>query len=212
MNNKSNEKRNVLIAVAAVLFLIFAFLAYREQNNSDTQQTDLLLAEYLDSCNEEWFLTGKKEYIVEAMMVSKETKFHNDLEDADYTVIDDGETVILKGTAGEMWTSRLSRIIETYTKQDGSKLSAGDFKNKDEFIRIKTIPSPDSNYAMFVPNKYSVTVETAWGDILHTNSENVPHGEGDYLICREGENGQPDLSDVWIVNGVIFKDTYFTEN
>jgi basic membrane protein A len=51
-------------------------------------------------------------------------------------------------------------------------------------------------------------VNTAWGDVLHTNLPNAPHGEGDYLVCRVGEDGQPDLSDVWVVNGVQFPSNY----
>ena len=212
MNNKLNEKRNVLIAVAAVLFLIFAFLAYREQNNSDTQQTDLLLAEYLDSCNEEWFLTGKKEYTVQAMMVSKEMTFHNDLEVVDLVAADDGETVVLKGTKDEIWTSPLSQVIARYTKPDGSELSREDFAEKDVFIDIVTIPTKDAYYAMHVPKDITVIVETAYGDVLHTNLPNAPHGEGDYLVCTIGEDGNPNLSDVWVLNGLIFPDCYDTSH
>ena len=61
---------------------------------------------------------------------------------------------------------------------------------------------------MYVPLDVSVTVETAWGDELHTNLPNAPHGDGDYLICRTDEDGEPDLSDVWVLNGVIFPEYY----
>ena len=43
-------------------------------------------------------------------MVSKETSFRNHLEMADYTVNDDGMTVILKGSIGEQWTSKLQDV------------------------------------------------------------------------------------------------------
>jgi hypothetical protein len=160
--------------------------------------------------NEEWFLTGKKEYCVQAMMVSRETTFHNDLEVADYTVTDDGVTVILKGCFGEMWTSRLSKVISTYTKMDGGELSKEDFSVKDKYIEIVTRPEPDAYYAMFIPLGISVTVETAWGDVLHTNLPNAPHGDGDYLVCRVDENDEPDFSDVWVLNGVVFPEYYDT--
>ena len=152
----------------------------------------------------------QKKYSVQAMMVSKETSFHNELEVTDYTVTDDGVTVILKGTVGELWTSKLPKVISTYTKPDGSEISEKDFAQKDVFIDLITIPAVDSNYAMFVPNTISVTVETAWGDILHTNLPNAPHGNGDFLICRAGENNEPDLSDVWVLNGVQFPIKYNT--
>lgn len=75
-----------------------------------------------------------------------------------------------------------------------------------------TKAAPDSNYAMFVPADTIVIVETAWGDELHTIVLNVPHGDGDYLVCRKGEDGKPDLSDVWVLNGVIFQKTYDISN
>lgn len=47
------------------------------------EQKTLSLSEYLEESNENWFLTGKKEYTIQAMMVSKEMTFHNDLEVVD---------------------------------------------------------------------------------------------------------------------------------
>ena len=61
---------------------------------------------------------------------------------------------------------------------------------------------------MHVPPEISVTVETAGGDELHTNLPNAPHGNGDYLVCRIGTDGQPDLSDIWVLNGAVFPEYY----
>lgn len=175
-------------------------------------QIVLTLEEYLSMGNAEWFLTGKKQYPVQAMMVSKETGFHNPLEVTDYLVTDDGETVILKGPSDEMWASRLSNVRKTYTRPDGSPVTEADFAPKDEFIDLISIPAPDSNFAMHVPLGFSVTVETSWGDVLHTNLPNAPHGDGDFLVCRAGEDGKPDLSDVWVLNGALFPDRYDPAN
>lgn len=165
------------------------------------------LEEYLESTNESWFLTGKTSYTVQGMMVSKETSFHNPLEVTDYTVTDDGVSVVLKGTVGEQWVTKLEKVMKTYTKTDGTPVTAEDFAEKDVFIDLKTKAAPDSNFAMFVPKGTSVTVNTAWGDELHTNLFNAPHGDGDYLVCPN-KDGQPDLSDVWVVNGAVFPTTY----
>ena len=204
----------VLFGAAAILVLLVAASSTKDGSLhgtvSDADQRFMTLDEYLSASSERWFLTGKKRYTVQAMMVSRETSFYNDLEVVDYTVADDGETVVLKGTAGEMWATRLSKVVETYTKPDGTPLGASDFAEKDVFIDIVTISSPDSCYAMFVPNTVSVTVKTAWGDELHTNLPNAPHGEGDFLVCRAGEDGKPDLSDVWVLNGAVFPNTYDT--
>ena len=143
-------------------------------------------------------------------MVSETTSFHNELEVTDYTVEDDGVTVILKGAYGEMWTTDLSKVISTYTKPDGSTLRKEDFSIRDRYIDIMARSEPDSYYAMFVPLHISVTVETAWGDVLHSNLPNAPHGNGDYIVCRVNGDGAPDQSDLWILNGAIFPDYYDT--
>ena len=166
------------------------------------------LDEYLETTGESWFVTGKTEYTIQGMMVSKETSFHNPLEVTDYTVTDDGVSVVLKGTSGEQWVSKLEKVAKTYTKADGSEITAKDFAKKDVFIDLKTKAEPDTNLAMFVPAGISVTVNTAWGDVLHTNLPNAPHGDGDFLVCRADKDGKPDLTDVWVVNGVTFPSTY----
>ena len=180
--------------------------------DSSPAQKSQSLEEYLESSSEEWFLTGKKKYTIQAMMVSKETTFHNDLEVVDLTATDDGETVVLKGTRGEIWTASLSQVVTRYTKPDGSELSKEDFVNKDVYIDIVTIPTTDAYYAMYVPIDITVTVVTARGAVLHSNLQNAPHGEGDYLVCTIREDGGPDLSDIWILNGLIFPECYDTSN
>ena len=202
-----------------ILILLLFLPVYADNEISETDITEyaegqekMTLEEYLEKSAEDWFLTGKKEYTVQAMMVSKEISFHNELEVVDYTVTDDGITVVLKGTAGEMWTSKLTKVISTYTKPDGSEITESDFFQKDVFIDLITKASTDTHFAIHVPVDISVTVKTAWGDELHTNLPNAPHGNGDFLICRAGEDGKPDLSDVWVLNGILFPDNYDTTN
>ena len=200
------------------LFLVLVGMAgglmiYSRSNAESTRgQKSQSLEEYLESSREKWFLTGKKKYTVQAMMVSKEMTFHNDLEVVDLVAADDGETVVLKGTRDEIWTSPLPQVISRYTKPDGSELRKEDFANKDVYFDIVTIPTKDAYYAMHVPNDISVTVETAQGNVLHSNLPNAPHGEGDFLVCTIREDGEPDLSDIWILNGLIFMDCYDTSN
>ena len=146
------------------------------------------------------------------MMPSHETSFHNELEVTDYTVENDGVTVILKGNFDEMWASKLPKVISTYTKADGSAVSEADFADKDVWVNLVTIPEPEAYYAMYVPLDISVTVNTAWSDELHTNLGDAPHGDGDFLVCRKGADGKPDLSDVWVLNGVVFPEYYDIRN
>lgn len=167
---------------------------------------------YIAAHAENFFLTGKTEYTIQGMMVSKDTSFHNDLENVDYTATDDGESVVLKGTVGEQWVTKLEKVLKTYTKADGSALTEKDFtENKDTFIDIKTKAEPNTNFACFVPADVRLTVNTAWGDVLHVNDPASEHGYGDYLVCPN-KDGKPDFSDVWVVNGAIFGNTYDTTN
>ena len=200
----------LLILLSLLAMSVLPACAEMPDTEEAPAQISLSFEDYTTRCGEAWFLTGKNEYSVRAMMVSEETSFHNELEVTDYTVTDDGITVILKGNFGEMWASKLAKVISTYTKPDGSALCEADFAKKDSWIEIITKPEPDAYYAMHVPLSISVTVETAWGDTLHTNLPNAPHGDGDYLVCRMGENGEPDLSDVWILNGMVFPEYYDT--
>ena len=170
------------------------------------------MAEYLEAHKDEFFLTGKTEYTVQARMVSEETHIHNDLEDVDYTVTDDGESVVLTGTVGEEWVNKLEKVAKTYTKADGSVLTAEDFAQRDTNIELKTKAEPDTNYACYVPADVAVQIDTSWGDVLFANRTGVPHGTGDYLICAMTEDGQPNFEDVWVVNGLQFLTNYDTTN
>lgn len=197
-----------MIRRVTVLFLTVAMIL--ACIGSGSGEAAITLEDFLAQSNSAWIPAGKKEYTVQAMMVSKDISFHNELEVTDYTVTDDGVTVVLKGSLGEMWASKLSKVISAYTKPDGSELSEKDFAVKDTYIDILTRPEPDAYFVMHVPADIRVTVKTAWGDELHTNLPNAPHGNGDYLVCRKAPDGKPDLSDVWVLNGMIFPEYYQT--
>ena len=210
--NEQLSYKTLLFTNIIVVALIVATAFSGCNTNKVHGQKNLSLSEYLSESGENWFLTGKKKYTVQAMMVSKEMTFHNDLEVVDLVAADDGETVVLKGTRDEIWTSTLPEVIARYTKPDGTGLCKEHFADKDVFIDIVTIPTKDNYYAMHVPKDITVIVETARGDVLHTNLPNAPHGEGDYLVCTKGEDGDPNLSDVWVLNGLIFPDCYDTSH
>ena len=201
----------ILFVIAAGALMLYSKNHVSNTDSAPSQKSESL-EEYLKNSTENWFLTGKKKYTIQAMMVSKEMTFHNDLEVVDLVASDDGETVVLKGTRDEIWTSPLPQVVSRYTKPDGSELRLEDFANRDVYIDIVTIPTKDAYYAMHVPNDITVTVETAQGHVLHTNLQNAPHGEGDFLVCTIREDGEPDLSDIWVVNGLIFLDCYDTSN
>lgn len=74
--------------------------------------------------------------MIQGKMVSQDTEVYNELEDAHYTAQPNGADVILKGTVGEEWVTKLEKVIQTYTKADGSELTAEDF-TADTYIELK---------------------------------------------------------------------------
>ena len=177
-----------------------------------TKVVECTSSDWLSSHMEDGFVTGKTDYVISGMMVNEPYDTYNFLELTDYHVEDDGVSVVLKGTLGEEWVTKLSKVLKTYTKEDGSALTESDLlDNKGTFIPLRAKATPDANFAFFVPKNVIVEVQTAWGDVLYTNKSETDHGKGDYLVCIN-KDGQPDLSDVWVVNGAVFETTYNLNN
>lgn len=119
----------------------------------------------------------------------------------------------LKGAFGEMWVISINKLIERYTFEDGTKLTEDELgtKLKKGKLKIKTKANGNLTWCTQVTvDKGEVTVITADGTRLICNNQELKdHGDGDYLLCCcSKDNGQPDLSDVWVVNGVVFEETY----
>ena len=175
---------------------------------SDEVAYDMTAEEFIDANWQKAFVTGKTSYQIQGRMVSQPTDVYNPLELVSYHVENDGESVILTGTLGEEWVAPVSKVVNTYTKTDGTVLTAEDFTSSlDTPLTLQTIAEIGTNYALQVPSDVVVRVDTAWGDVLYTNASDAPHGEGDYLVCNNVD-GNPDLSDVWVVNGAVFPSTY----
>ena len=166
----------------------------------------ILLENYLALKLYNWFPTYKKDYCIQAKMVSDQTDIYNYLEDTHYNVNVDSD-VVLKGTLGEEWVNTLTNVAATYTKLDGSEITLNDFSIRDKYIGIKSI-SKKACYAHFIPFKYKIEVHIEGGAILHANREGIVHGQGDYLVCSADKNGKPDLTNIWVVNGVQFEANY----
>ena len=165
--------------------------------------------EFITKHVKDFFLTGKKDYEIHACMSDKNTKVYNPFEKAEYSV-KPGD-IILKGTVGEMWVSKLEKVLSTYKMPDGSPLTKEYLEeNKGNFVKVKSVGKPDTNFACRVPKSISFKIKTSWSDLI-INASGIDHGYGDYLVCRN-LNGKPDFSDVWSVNGKIFDKTYNRAN
>jgi hypothetical protein len=147
----------------------------------------------------------KKSYEVDIRKSSVAVKVYNNLENVTYDVKPEENRVIITGTAGEEWLAKVDKVLSTYRKLDGSSLTEADIP-VDKKLRVKTLPGSEY-FAVFVPKERQFKVQTSWGDILTINRDGIPHGDGDYLICSV-KDGNPNFSDVWVINGVIFSKTY----
>lgn len=51
-----------------MVMIAFSGCAARDKQDQNQKQKSLSLGEYLEESNENWFLTGKKEYTIQAMI------------------------------------------------------------------------------------------------------------------------------------------------
>jgi hypothetical protein len=160
--------------------------------------------------------TSKKKYNVYLGMPVAGTKVHNFLEKADY-VTEDGKRFVLSGTRGEQWVVPFKKLQEAYVF-DSNKQRINEASLRDRMVNIggaalldwtklETIPGAVTNWALFIPLGNIFPVKTAWGAVLTVNAPGVPHGKGDFVVCADA-GGQPNLHDMWVVNGEVFPSTY----
>jgi hypothetical protein len=186
--------------------LVTGFLLFNCAHEKVVKTESQTLLKFDDLDKAMFFPTGKLAYKIHGMMVSKPFPFNNVLEGNDYIAMPNGSDVVMKGTIDELWRTPLERVLTTYTKEDGSPLAVNDFI-LDQYIPMLA-KEDDGYFACFVSKNNQIEIQTAWGDVLIGNRPEVPHGEGDYVLCRLGADGGPDFSDVWIVNGAVFPATY----
>ena len=144
-------------------------------------------------------LCKKKEYTVklkpadinvEYNIPEKKGYVYNFLEDAEISV--EGMKYIVTGIKGEQWpvpeaaASRYEIIEEV----------------EDGVLIAKTKPDDTVYEYKLIPADTTIQITISNGSVLNVNSEKSDHGDGDRLIRIKGEE------DFWVVNGLIFSDTY----
>lgn len=150
----------------------------------------------------------KKSYAMKAEVVAIGTEIYNFLEDCHYTT-NEAKCVKLIGIVGEEWPVTLEKLAKTYTLADGTPITqenipAGVFD-------IVTIVD-DSAETIFAEQTIEQTkVSTSWGEVLTANREGVPHGNGDFIVFAN-KDGKPNPDDSWVVNGMVFNNTYAPVN
>lgn len=146
----------------------------------------------------------KKNYTIKAEKVATGTKIHNFLEDCDYTT-NETKCIKLTGTVGEEWPVTIEKLVKTYTFIDGTAITADNIPEGE--FEIATIVGETAEIIFAEQVAEKVQVETSWGEVLTANRDGVPHGEGDFIVCAN-KDGEPDPDDRWVVNGMVFNNTY----
>ena len=160
-----------------------------------------------------WKKTHKKAYNVYMCRPLPGTQCVNRLEGSQY-VTDQNKQFIISGTVGETWVIDVNKLAKTYTFADGTPITPDTLKAKCEddgqieWVKLSTRQDVTPNWAFHLPKSIqNFPVQTSWGDTLYANRTGVGHLKGDFLVCADA-GGQPNLNDVWVVNGEIFPRTY----
>ena len=146
----------------------------------------------------------KRSYTIKAEKVAVGTELYNYLEDCHYTTTNT-KCIKLTGTVGEEWPVTIEKLVKTYTFVDGSPITSENIP-KGEF-EIRTIVGETAETIFAEQVKEKVRVATSWGEILTANREGIPHGDGDFIVSAN-KNGEPNPEDRWVVNGLVFNNTY----
>lgn len=143
----------------------------------------------------------KKSYLVSAERVEPGTRLYNKLENCNY-ITNSKKCIRVIGTVGEEWPITIEKLRNGYTFEDGSEID--DIPNGVFEIKARA----DTNSLVFARRTTKREyVLTSWGDMLTANRAGIDHGKGDYIVYAN-KNGQPDPNDRWVVNGIVFKNTY----
>lgn len=120
----------------------------------------------------------------------------NKLEGVTYETSPD-EPIVLTGTVGEQWIQSEEKFRKTYN------ISDEDFATGAGQVS----PKPNGDIIWARPAVGQERVVTNWGHTLTANRDGVEHGKGDMVVCSD-DNGKPNPSDSWVVNGAVWENTY----
>ncbi len=146
----------------------------------------------------------KKRYFITAEEVLPGTELYNVLEDCNY-ITNDVKCIKLTGTVGEVWPVTKEKLAKTYTFIDGTKITADNIPEGE--FEVATIVGETAEVVFAEQVTEQVEVETSWGEVLTANRDGIPHGDGDFIVYAN-KDGKPNPDDRWVVNGMVFVNTY----
>lgn len=155
---------------------------------------------------------SKFRYECKAYIPMLGTPVYNKLEDVTI-VTKKSEPVVIIGPAKEEYTVSLETLINNYSLRDDIGLNI-EWLQRSGFLwtgRVLDLcwraSAKKICFALKTNLDNTFTITTAWNNVLKVNNPGVPHGTGDYIMFGN-KNNQPDINDMWVVNGSVFKKTY----
>lgn len=155
---------------------------------------------------------SKFRYDCQAYIPELNSTIYNKLEDV-VLHTKEAEPIVIIGPAKEHYTIPLNTLLKCYTLRDGTEMTLDLLENKGLFFtgKVFDISWNDNNkkvlYALKTNSDNVFTITTAWNNVLTVNSHGVCHENGDYILFGN-KNNKPDIHDMWVVNGCVFKETY----
>ena len=179
------------------------------------EQYELLvyLRQYIPTFNSRCYLTAKEANEI----LGSNSQLYNFLLKNCY-VINDTLNMVLCGTEGEMWVTNWDYVCNNYLiySQNGfvnipsvinSKVVEYNGEKLLDWCRVTVKATGERKFACFVPVSQSGSVPISNGIMLKFNTKGVQHGKGDFIVC-DSVNGKPNLQSRWVVNGLVFSNTY----
>lgn len=134
-------------------------------------------------------------------------------------LVDDKTPFVLGGTQGELTCITPGKLQQTYSflckgnvhepiNNDSLHARLVDGILPWTMIRTNPATAVSSLMACFIPVSQAGFIHTATGTKLEFNACGVSHGLGDFIVCSTLPDGSPNLSDMWVVNGEVFADTF----
>lgn len=96
-------------------------------------------------------------------------------------------------------------MAKTYTFIDGTAITADNIPEGE--FEIATIVGETAEIIFAEQVTEQIQVATSWGEVLTANRDGVPHGDGDFIVSAN-KDGKPNPDDRWVVNGMVFNNTY----
>lgn len=134
-------------------------------------------------------------------------------------VVTEDRPFVLSGTEGEMWVVSANELVSNYLfLENGQPVAINanlvsrrcDANGNMPWHRIRAkVLGMSHTMACFVPLNQKFQLSTKDG-VVNVNDPNslVKHGKGDFIVCEKMPNGQPNLNDIKVVNGLVFGGTY----